>query len=81
MNYCSKIIECKISMEIKCIHCDALNLVSQTMDDDSSKSDIEEITCWSCGKESLVDELLLDFYPEYPNESVSGHHFGEKCKP
>lgn len=74
---CSKIITCKILLNIKCVHCGATNYVSQIIDDDPSKFDIEEIMCWKCRRDSLVDEELLEMYPEYPNESVSGHFDGQ----
>lgn len=78
MKHCSKIIETKLLLKIECIHCSALNYVSQTCDDDPTKFDVEEISCWLCGKDSLVDEVLMEFYPEYPNESVSGHFDGKR---
>ena len=76
MNHCSKTIECTISLKIECVHCKSWNYVSQTMDNDPSKFDVEEITCWSCGKDSLVDEELLELYPDYPDESIGGHFEG-----
>jgi len=33
--------------------------------------DIEAITCWSCGKDSLIDEELLEFYPLGTEEMVN----------
>ena len=78
MKHCSQITECTMLTEIKCVHCEALNYVSQTVDDDPTKFDVEEITCWSCGKDSLVDESLLEYYREYPNESVAGHFDGKR---
>ena len=65
-------------MKIECVHCEALNYVSQTMDDDPTRFDVEEITCWLCGKDSLVNEELLGMYPEYPDECVSGHFEGKR---
>lgn len=63
----SKIVECTTSFKIECVHCKSMNYVSQP---DDSGFDVEEITCWSCGKDSLVNEELLLVYPEYPNEST-----------
>jgi len=70
MSHCSEITSCKLVIQIKCVHCNVTNYVSQEMDNDPSKLDIAEITCWGCGKQSLIDELLLDMYPEYPDEST-----------
>lgn len=78
MKHYSQITECTMLTKIKCAHCEALNYVSQTVDDDPTKFDVEEITCWQCGKDSLVDEELMNMYPDYPNESVSGHFEGER---
>lgn len=78
MNHCSKIIKCTISTGIECVHCESLNYVSQEYDDDSSKFGVEEITCWQCGKDSLVSESLLFDYPSYPDESVAGHFDGTR---
>ncbi len=81
MKHCSKIVECTISSKIKCVHCEALNYVSQSAWDGvdvTSGFDLEEITCWSCGKDSLVDEELMEMYPEYPDESVGGHFDGRR---
>lgn len=78
MKHCSQITDCTMLTEIKCVYCEALNYVSKTMDNDPTRCDIEEITCWSCGKDSLVDEVLMEFYPEYPNESVIGHFDGKR---
>lgn len=84
LKHCSKIIACKILSTIECVHCGTLNYVSQT-DNPNENGDynvgeeLEEITCWSCCKSSLVDEELLLMYPKYPNESVSGHFDGQTC--
>lgn len=77
MKHCSKIIETKLLLKIECIHCSSLNYVSCTVDDDPSKFDVEEITCWKCDKSSLAGEEMLDYYSEYPDESVGGHFFGK----
>ena len=81
MKHCSKIIECTISYKVECVHCEALNYVSQPDWDGvdiTSGSDFEAITCWSCGKDSLVDEELMLMYPEYPDESVGGLFEGKR---
>jgi hypothetical protein len=50
------------------------------MDDDPTNFDIEEIKCWGCQRCSLIDESLLDMYPEYPEEST-GACFDGKSSP
>lgn len=75
--HCSTVVDCKIIIKIQCVHCEVINYASQTMDDDASKLDIAEITCWGCGRDSLIDESLLELYPEYPNESVGGHQYAK----
>ncbi len=80
MKHCSKVVECTISYKIECVHCKALNYVSQPDWDGvdvTSGFDMEEIMCWSCGKCSLVNEELMQMYPNYPNESVDGHFDGQ----
>ena len=81
MKHCSEIIECTISYKIKCVHCEALNYFSQPDwygVDVTSGFDLEEITCWCCGARSLVDEELMEMYPDYPDESASGHFDGKR---
>lgn len=74
--HCSTVIESRLLLKIECVHCQSINYASDTIDDDPSKCDIEEITCWHCDKNSLIDTDLLEMYPDYPNESVGGHHMG-----
>ncbi len=74
MKHCSKILSSKLTLHIQCVHCKDGDYVTQG---DSGDFDIEEITCWSCGKDSLVGEETLYFYPAYPDESVGGHFDGK----
>ncbi len=64
---CSEMIGGQLMLQIKCVHCDTINYLSQGYSpdmDDASAHDMEALTCWNCEKDSFIDKSLLDVYPE-----------------
>lgn len=70
---CSNTISTTSETKVICGHCGAVNYIYEEIiwpDDDASKLDIEAVTCWKCGQDSLIDLLLLEFYPLGVEEMV-----------
>jgi hypothetical protein len=76
---CSKMVKGTVIIQIECGHCHSLNFVVDNFSptEDSSKMDIEAVTCWDCQKDSLIDPELLNIYPNGTEEAVNiveGNH-------